>query len=60
VHLAFFEDLGYEEIAGIAECPTGTVKSRMFHARESLKRCLSGLNPDANSHDKIREYKHTP
>ena len=45
VHLAFFEDLGYEEIAEIAECPVGTVKSRMFHARESLKRCLTRLNP---------------
>jgi RNA polymerase sigma-70 factor (ECF subfamily) len=51
VHLAFFEDLGYEEIAKIVECPVGTVKSRMFHARESLKRCLSRLNPGSISGD---------
>ena len=44
VHLAFFEDLAYEEIAKIADCPLGTIKTRMFHARRLLKRCLSGLN----------------
>lgn len=45
VHLAFFEDLAYEEIAKIADCPVGTVKTRMFHARRLLKRCLADLNP---------------
>jgi RNA polymerase sigma-70 factor (ECF subfamily) len=40
VHLAFFEDLGYEEIASILRCPEGTVKTRMFHAKKGLKRCL--------------------
>ncbi|HUJ88128.1 MAG TPA: sigma-70 family RNA polymerase sigma factor [Burkholderiales bacterium] len=40
VHLAFFEDLGYDEIAAILECPQGTVKTRMFHAKQGLKRCL--------------------
>jgi len=40
VHLAFFEDLGYAEIAEIAHCPVGTVKTRMHHARKALKRCL--------------------
>jgi RNA polymerase sigma-70 factor (ECF subfamily) len=40
VHLAFFEDLPYPEIAEIAACPVGTVKTRMFHARQLLKRCL--------------------
>lgn len=44
VHLAFFEDLAYEEIAQIADCPVGTVKTRMFHARRLLKRCLTNLN----------------
>jgi RNA polymerase sigma-70 factor (ECF subfamily) len=42
VHLAFYEDLGYGEIAAILECPEGTVKTRMFHARRGLKRCLGG------------------
>jgi RNA polymerase sigma-70 factor (ECF subfamily) len=47
VHLAFFEDLAYEEIANIADCPVGTVKTRMFHARRLLKHCLTELNPRA-------------
>lgn len=51
VHLAFFEDLGYEEIATIAECPVGTVKSRMFHARQLLRQCLTGLNPGIGNND---------
>lgn len=40
VHLAFFEDLGYGEIASILGCPEGTVKTRIFHAKKGLKRCL--------------------
>jgi RNA polymerase sigma-70 factor (ECF subfamily) len=40
VHLAFFEDLPYPEIAEILACPQGTVKTRMFHARRQLKQCL--------------------
>jgi RNA polymerase sigma-70 factor, ECF subfamily len=40
VHLAFYQDLSYSEIAEIAACPVGTVKTRMFHAKQSLKRCL--------------------
>lgn len=41
VHLAFYEDLAYGEIAAILDCPEGTVKTRMFHAKEGLRRCLS-------------------
>ena len=43
VQLSFFEDLAYREIAEILDCPDGTVKTRMFHAKSALKRCLSGL-----------------
>jgi RNA polymerase sigma-70 factor, ECF subfamily len=43
VHLAFFEELPYEEIAEIADCPVNTVKTRMFHAKRRLKRCLAGM-----------------
>jgi len=43
MHLAFFEDLGYREIATLVDCPEGTVKSRVYHAKEALKRCLSRL-----------------
>ncbi len=41
MHLAFFEDLPYPEIAEIVECPLGTVKTRVFHAKRLLKECLS-------------------
>lgn len=48
VHLAFFEELSYPEIAGIENVPVGTVKSRMFHARKLLLLCLSGLRERVN------------
>ena len=41
VHLAFFEDLSYREIGEIVGRPEGTIKARMFHAKQTLKRCLS-------------------
>ncbi len=43
VHLAFFEDASYAEIADIVACPLGTVKTRMMHAKNALKRCLESL-----------------
>lgn len=43
VHLTFFEDLPYGEIAEILDIPEGTVKTRMFHARKALALCLEQL-----------------
>ncbi len=43
LHLAFFEDLSYPEIARVVDCPEGTVKTRVFHAKKRLKRCLETL-----------------
>jgi RNA polymerase sigma factor (sigma-70 family) len=40
VHLFYGEDLSIEEIAAVLMVPAGTVKSRLFHARESLKNYL--------------------
>ncbi|MCX8104021.1 MAG: sigma-70 family RNA polymerase sigma factor [Candidatus Bipolaricaulota bacterium] len=39
--LAFYNDLSYAEIAQILGCPEGTVKSRVFYAKEQLKKILS-------------------
>ena len=41
IHLAFYQELPYEEIAEIEGCPLGTVKTRIFSAKKLLKHCLS-------------------
>jgi len=41
IELAFFEDRPYREIAEIADVPEGTVKTRVHHAKQLLKRCVS-------------------
>lgn len=43
VELAFFDDASYQEIAVITDAPEGTVKTRVFHAKKLLARCLAGL-----------------
>lgn len=40
VHLAFYEDCSYPEIASILDIPVGTVKTRMFHAKKILRKRL--------------------
>jgi len=40
-----FDGLSYEDIAAVMDCPVGTVRSRIFRARESIdKRVLALLN----------------
>jgi len=43
LELTFFEDLSYKDIALIVDCPENTVKTRMFHAKQAMKNCLSRL-----------------
>ena len=38
--LRFSEELAYDEIAAVMECPLGTVKSRIFHGLAGLRRLL--------------------
>lgn len=40
MHLVFYEELPLAEVAQIQGCPEGTVKTRLFHARQKMKRCL--------------------
>lgn len=42
VDLTYFHGAGYREIAEILDCPVGTVKTRMHHARRHLKTMLAG------------------
>ncbi|MEM7683465.1 MAG: sigma-70 family RNA polymerase sigma factor [Pseudomonadota bacterium] len=40
LRLAFFDDLTYEEIGEIEGVPHGTIKTRIFHAKRLMMRCL--------------------
>jgi RNA polymerase sigma-70 factor (ECF subfamily) len=46
IELTYFHEMGYREISEIMDCPVDTVKTRMFHARRHLRRCLPGSAPD--------------
>jgi RNA polymerase sigma-70 factor (ECF subfamily) len=41
VHLAFFEELSYPEVADALAVPVGTIKTRVMHAKTRLQECLS-------------------
>ena len=50
VTLREFDGLSYEDIAEIMDCPVGTVRSRIFRARESIdKRVQAQLSGEAPS-----------
>ncbi|MCA0920668.1 RNA polymerase sigma factor [Pseudooceanicola nanhaiensis] len=40
IRLAFYDELPYGEIAEIEGVPVGTVKTRIFHAKQALMHCL--------------------
>jgi RNA polymerase sigma-70 factor (ECF subfamily) len=44
VVLHYLSGLSLEEISEILDCPPGTVKSRLYYARESLRRRLDQVN----------------
>ena len=46
VELTYLHGYKYTEIAEIAGCPEGTVKTRMRQARVKLRHLLAGLSPD--------------
>lgn len=43
IHLSFFEDLTYKEIAEIEGCPEGTIKTRILYAKRNLQHILQDL-----------------
>lgn len=42
LHLAFYEDLTYPEVAIVEGVSVGTIKSRVHHAKRLMMRCLGG------------------
>ncbi len=43
ITLREFEGLSYEDIAGVMKCPVGTVRSRIFRAREAIDARVEAL-----------------
>lgn len=41
LELTFFEEMSYPEIAAVLGVPEGTIKSRVFHAKQLMVRCLA-------------------
>lgn len=48
VELYYWEQLGVAHIAEILEIPAGTVKSRLFRARDSIRQALAAMDVPAN------------
>ena len=43
ISLREFDGLSYEEIAEVMQCPVGTVRSRIFRAREAIDKAMASL-----------------
>ena len=43
IQLREFDGLSYEDIAAVMECPIGTVRSRIFRAREAIEQAIGAL-----------------
>jgi RNA polymerase sigma-70 factor (ECF subfamily) len=56
IELAYFLGLSCEEISKVADCPVGTVKTRMFYARERLREALLSHGNPGNG----TQHRETP
>jgi RNA polymerase sigma-70 factor, ECF subfamily len=51
LYFTFYEGWSVNDIAVFQECPEGTAKTRLFHARKNMKDCLEdAFKPSANLH----------
>lgn len=50
LHLVFYEGCSLAEVATVQACPENTVKTRLFHARKKIKRCLQRLLEQEMAH----------
>jgi RNA polymerase sigma-70 factor, ECF subfamily len=55
VHLFYREELSVEEIASVLGIPAGTVKSRLHHARDALRRQLGSGQVASEAESRKRE-----
>jgi len=49
LRLAFYEELPYDDIAALLAIPQNTVKTRVFYAKQQLKRELARLGAEAST-----------
>lgn len=55
ITLREFDGLSYEDIANIMQCPVGTVRSRIFRAREAVDKHIQPLMSTVRTQDMIHE-----
>ncbi|MFD2190120.1 RNA polymerase sigma factor RpoE [Pistricoccus aurantiacus] len=55
ITLRELDGLSYEDIAQIMDCPVGTVRSRIFRAREAVDRHIQPLMTTSRNQDLINE-----
>jgi RNA polymerase sigma-70 factor (ECF subfamily) len=53
--LYFLEDMSYEEIAEIVECPIGTVRSRLHRGRRMLQKALWHIAEEAGIVTRLKQ-----
>jgi RNA polymerase sigma-70 factor, ECF subfamily len=44
IHLAFYGEMSYGEIADVEGVPVGTIKTRIMHAKRLMMRCLASFS----------------